>query len=484
MLSFFQHKKIINWIFITVLILCACYISFWRLGYTSLNNWDEGMYMNITHELLVSPHIIPTLNHFSWLDKPPLGFWLHACGILLFGENNFGLRFMGGLFFVLSIVLFYFLVKKFYNQQAAFLVSLSLLVSPIWYGNHMIRTGDLEEYFLFFTILNFYVYVLSWSKPRFFWLVGLVGGLSFMTRGYIAVLPIAGIGIHMLCFKKKIFFDRKQILLSALSFFAIVFPWHLYAIIQNYHQFIGTYLNYQFIGRLSGPLEGHRGGPWFYVSFIFFEYQYFTVFILASVNWLLWRIYKNNKIFDSLILIWLAVFFVPLQLMPTKIIWYVVAAVPALHLTVLFLFEDIYRKALGVIGRRISLVVLSGVCLLIFGYFGYNAYVYINSKQILPVDHLTRYLISTNQENAQVGVFGVDTFLGPATDFQWKVKNNFNVSVVTSSEMIKKFDIILTDRLGEKKILDSDQENTWHTELADSFFDWFDKIDCVILSKR
>src|SRR5579863_2098410 len=65
----------------------------WRLGATTLEGWDEGIYAEVAREMVArSDWLNPTWNFRPWLEKPPLLMWGMATGFRLFGVNEFWSR--------------------------------------------------------------------------------------------------------------------------------------------------------------------------------------------------------------------------------------------------------------------------------------------------------------------------------------------------------------------------------------------------------
>lgn len=81
------------------------------LGARDLLVPDETRYAEIPREMIVGGDwVVPHLNGLRYFEKPPLGYWVHAGSILLFGENNFAVRLPSAMAVGLSALLIYLLV--------------------------------------------------------------------------------------------------------------------------------------------------------------------------------------------------------------------------------------------------------------------------------------------------------------------------------------------------------------------------------------
>ncbi len=110
------------------------------LGVRPLVIPDEARYAEIPREMLASGDwIVPRLNGLRYFEKPPLGYWLNAAAIWLFGENAFAIRFPSAVAAGLTAVLLFVWARRFTEDgatpwlaTAVFLLSFEVLAIGVF----------------------------------------------------------------------------------------------------------------------------------------------------------------------------------------------------------------------------------------------------------------------------------------------------------------------------------------------------------------
>ncbi|MDR1103758.1 MAG: glycosyltransferase family 39 protein, partial [Endomicrobium sp.] len=69
---------------------------------------------------------------FSYFDHPPLIGYIIKASTLVFGNNEFAVRFPTVLIFFFAMWVFFICVKKLYNERTAFVGVLLLNVLPVF----------------------------------------------------------------------------------------------------------------------------------------------------------------------------------------------------------------------------------------------------------------------------------------------------------------------------------------------------------------
>ena len=152
-------------------------LRFWNLGLLKGKIFDEIYYATNAHSLLQNGvEVNAKTGAGEFIVHPPLGKWLIALGIKVFGYNELGWRSAAALIGSISIVLMYFTAKKLFNSQllsafAAFLISVD--------GLHLVssRVALLDIFLLFFIQIA----VLAYLHEKF-WLAALALGLAISTK--------------------------------------------------------------------------------------------------------------------------------------------------------------------------------------------------------------------------------------------------------------------------------------------------------------
>ncbi|GKX67327.1 glycosyltransferase family 39 protein [Inconstantimicrobium mannanitabidum] len=79
---------------------------------------------------------------FVSIDKPPLGFWLQVLSSKIFGFSGFSVIFPQALAGVISVILLYYIIKRFFGKVAGIISALCLATTPIFVAASRNNTID------------------------------------------------------------------------------------------------------------------------------------------------------------------------------------------------------------------------------------------------------------------------------------------------------------------------------------------------------
>lgn len=149
----------------------------WHLQLPKGFVFDEVYYAQNAHSLLQhGVELDPIKKTAEFIVHPPVGKWMIAIGIKLFGFHEFGWRASAAIVGAISIVLIYFVAKELFNSY--FLsVTAGVLMSADGLHLVMSRTALLDIFLMFFILLGFYFLLTSHH-----YLAGIALGLASATK--------------------------------------------------------------------------------------------------------------------------------------------------------------------------------------------------------------------------------------------------------------------------------------------------------------
>ncbi len=149
--------------------------------------FDEVYYVDGARDLLKYGVEVDGTNP-EFIVHPPVGKWLIASGIKLFGDSEFGWRFASAVFATLLILLFARLVHVLFYSPLLTALGAALMALDGLLLVHS-RTALLDLFLTFFTLLG----VLLWHRNRHIW-AGFAFGLAIGCK-WSAIYFVAVIGL-------------------------------------------------------------------------------------------------------------------------------------------------------------------------------------------------------------------------------------------------------------------------------------------------
>jgi len=382
-----------------LLLLLSLYVIAYLLplGGRDLFVPDETRYAAIPQEMIAGGDwIVPHLNGLRYFEKPPLGYWLHAGSLLLFGENNFAARLPSALAVGLSALLIFFMVKKarwgLYEEHrhgapiAAALVFLSSLAVFVVGTNAV-----LDSLFSFFltTCITAY-YAATESKPGSAkekgWLImaGMLCGLAFLTKGFLAfAVPILALVPYLL-------WQRRYADILRMSWLPIVvavvvsLPWAVSVHLKEpdfWHYFFWD----EHIRRFAASDAQHKQSFWYFLlatPAMIFPWTCMTPAAVAGIK-KLWREQPECAGLLKLCLCWVIVPFLFFSLSNGKLLTYILPCFPPfavlMGLGLAHIFQHTGHSKLfqgGIVanGFLVAMILIAFVPLQLFGFRGFKPY--------------------------------------------------------------------------------------------------------------
>lgn len=154
---------------------------------------------------------------------PPVYYFCLKIWSLIFGTSDFALRFMSVFFGAMTIIVLFYLLRRWFGTKTSAVATFFLTLSPMF-----IRYGqEMRMYMLVFFIVVLATYVLdlalSTKKTRYYILYGLLISLGMWTHYFTAIAWIAHIVYYMATRRGKIW-DKKFLLAYGLAVVLFI-PW-------------------------------------------------------------------------------------------------------------------------------------------------------------------------------------------------------------------------------------------------------------------
>ena len=190
-------------------------LAFWLLAYILPLGWrplvqpDEIRYGEIAREMLdTGDWVVPRLSGLRHFERPPLGHWLNAASLALFGENAFAVRFVSSLCIgLIGIASWHFTRRHTGSQMAGLIAGIAFLSTPaaLAVGNYALLDG-IVALWLTLAMMSFYHgfnAASATSRQGYYALFGLMCGLAFLTHGVLSLLmPLAAL-VPFLIWQKR-----------------------------------------------------------------------------------------------------------------------------------------------------------------------------------------------------------------------------------------------------------------------------------------
>lgn len=296
--AYFSSKQF-NWL--SLLLLVVVYL----LGSAvfPLFDLDEGAYTEVSREMVANQnYLATTVNNETFFHKPALMYWVQALSINIFGQSEFGYRLPSVVALVLWLMSIFSFVKQYINEQSAQLAVLVALTSA---GVTVLFKSAIPDAFLnlfiSLAIFSSYHYLQTLEKKHLLMAYAAMA-LGMLTKGPVAiVIPFFALSVFLLIKKQpKSLLPAYFYLPGWLLFVAIAAPWYVIQYLKYGDAFIAGFFGEHNVGRFMVAMEGHSGGPLFYVGALLMLTLPFTSPLLKSFVSLI-----KNKLSDIQLLLWI-----------------------------------------------------------------------------------------------------------------------------------------------------------------------------------
>jgi hypothetical protein len=333
-----------------LIVISAIFFFIPFLGSVHLFDWDEINFAESAREMIVTGNFSRVqIDFHPFWEKPPLFFWMQALSMKLFGINEFAARFPNAIIGIFTLIIFYFLGKRLYDEKFGLIWALAYLGSFL--PHIYLKSGIIDPFFNFFIFLSILFLAKSIRETgeskgfKYAFFAGISIGLATLTKGPVGLL-IAGISVlvYWATMKFNKISNWKNILIFSISCLAIASLWFGPEMINNGFWFIREFIKYQ-VDLFLKPGAGHSGPIYYHFLVVFLGC--FPISILALP--VLFRKYADSHDEGKYFLKWMIILFwvvmILFSIVKTKIVHYSsLAYFPLSYFAAYFVYELVNKR--------------------------------------------------------------------------------------------------------------------------------------------
>jgi len=301
---------------------------------------DEPRFAEASREMRQSgDFIIPRVNGAYRFDKPPLIYWCQVASSMVFGENDFAVRFPSALFAAATAVLTAAWATRLYGASVGFWAGLIFGTCLQLFIHGRAAVADMPMIF-FFTGATWAAWERSQRQRSLLLWVCFYFALAagFLAKGPVAFLPIVALLLFHLWRRTPIRSRPRSAIYGGLLVLIIIGIWGIPALILTHGEFFQVGIGKHVVMRSVAPLQSHGasglGGyflllPFYFITLLFSFFPW-SLFLPSTSQ----RLRVGLDAFERYALCGIGVVFVVFSLLQTKLPHYTLPAFPLIAILV------------------------------------------------------------------------------------------------------------------------------------------------------
>lgn len=331
-----------DWLKAVLIAFVIMLVYFLVSSRTTLWDRDEPRFARATVEMIESGnYLIPTFNGKLRPDKPILIYWLMSLPIRLLGPTEFACRFFSVIGTVVSCLLTFYIGQRLLGAMAGLwaMIILASTLMMLYVGSA--ATADAVLLSCMIVVMAVFVHTFD-SKTHVLDLIimGVCFGLAFLAKGPVGLLPIPIIIITLLLSRKDERIAGRPFLrlVGAVIVGILIFlTWAIPANNATDGEFLRLGIGHHVLGRTIEPLEYHGGNFLLYLPYYVFvvlvAFFPWTVYLPGALSAVLGGRIGGRRC-RALLISWMALIFIIMTFISTKLPHYVLFMWPALAIVV------------------------------------------------------------------------------------------------------------------------------------------------------
>jgi 4-amino-4-deoxy-L-arabinose transferase-like glycosyltransferase len=332
------RSTFLRWFLIGIATGVTIYRSFWNLGTTPIERWDEQTNIAVLNDS-VSVHRLPVLylGNQPFFEKPPLWYITNILTAQIIGTSPASMRLISALSGASVIFLTSYCAYIWWGTVAGFTTWITLITTHHFFvtnpagifSTHTMRSADADSMYIFLLVSACIacIHIFTNKKiDRWIILAGILSGLAALTKSLFGLTPLLLTSYYLHARKKNA--TRYIFSLWRISFL-VMLPWHIFMVYRFGYSFLYSYGIYHILARTLVPIEGHDKPLWYYVSLISNPSLFPGFVLLLFSSGIL--VYQKKMITDFRLKICFGMMLLSIivpTIVQTKLAWYILPFYP------------------------------------------------------------------------------------------------------------------------------------------------------------
>ena len=319
-------------------------LSYQFLGRYPLLEPDEGRYGEIPREMLeLADFVTPHLNYVKYFEKPPLLYWMNALSMAIFGQNEFAVRLPSATTGLLTILFTYWLGRKLFDRLTGLYGAIIIGSCLGFVAQGRIPLTDMPLTLCLTVSLGSFILAVRSEKGEkygYMYLSYAAAALAVLSKGLIGILfPCAIIFLFILFRKRWRILLEMRIVTGLALFFAIASPWFILVSMRN-PEFARFFFIHEHFERFLTTVHSRYQPFWFFVPVLFALLLPWVLYLPAALRDTWRKRHGEHGEILAYLAIWAGFIFIFFSKSNSKLIPYILPAVPPLALLIAAAFKE------------------------------------------------------------------------------------------------------------------------------------------------
>lgn len=299
------------------------------LGGARLWDIDEGNNTEASREMRAADNwVVPTFNFDLRVDKPALINWLQILAGLAVGEGELAARLPSACAALVTMMATWLLGRAWLGGAGGLLAACVLGTSPLFIA--AARFANPDSMLTALVTATIASHALGGRQGAWMLPAAVFSGLAMLAKGPVGLaLPGAIIIAHLAWEGRLRSLANRWLGLAIAMWLAVAVPWYLWVGAETKYAWLRGFFLEHNVGRFTATMEGHGGGPWYYIPVLLAGLFPWTFFLLPAGGLIARGATSARPDLTRLLVCWFAIPVVLFSLSSTKLPNYVLPCYPA-----------------------------------------------------------------------------------------------------------------------------------------------------------